>query len=159
MIKKTVYIFDRIIELILVTCVTGIIVFSMLNIILRWFHYSFSWIDPLVRHLVFFSAFLGAVLATAADRHIKVDILQRSINKNLSVRKFVTVLNFVIITSVLTVLSYASINFVRSEFIYGKEEFLGIHSSVLTGIIPLGFCLMTIRYLLGFFSRQDKCSL
>lgn len=37
-------------------------------------HSGFALADPLGRHLVLYIAFLGAALATAQDRHIKIDI-------------------------------------------------------------------------------------
>ena len=35
---------------------------SVTNIFLRWFDMTIYWVEPLVRHLVFLSAFLGGYL-------------------------------------------------------------------------------------------------
>lgn len=48
---------------------------SLAQIIARnLFHSGFPLADPLTRHLVLYIAFLGAALAVAQDRHIKIDI-------------------------------------------------------------------------------------
>lgn len=48
---------------------------SLAQIVARnLFNSGFAFADPLSRHLVLYLAFLGAALAVAQDRHIKVDI-------------------------------------------------------------------------------------
>jgi TRAP-type C4-dicarboxylate transport system permease small subunit len=48
---------------------------SLAQIVARnLFHSGFALADPLGRHLVLYIAFLGAALAAAQDRHIKIDI-------------------------------------------------------------------------------------
>lgn len=143
--------FDRVIESVVVICVILIIGLSCLNIALRWFEVALTFIDPLVRHLVFLSAFLGAVMAIGSDRHIKIDLMQRYIQKHKTLNKVFTPIYFVTILLVLIALSYSSILFTISELEYGKVDFLGIHSGVLTGIIPFGFILMTFRHSLRMF--------
>ena len=51
----------------------------LFNIVARWFGQSILWIDPLVRHLVFLSAFMGGVLATGKGNHIKLDLVSRAL--------------------------------------------------------------------------------
>lgn len=155
---KFVDLFDRIIEIIVVICVIAIIGLSCLNIALRWFELALTFIDPLVRHLVFLSAFLGAVMAIGNDRHIKIDLMQRYIKKNKTLSRVFTPLYFITILLVLITLSYSSILFTLSELEYGKEDFLGIHSGLLTGIIPLGFILMTFRHSLRILKPVEVSS-
>ena len=54
------------------------IVFSALQIVLRNFAGAgLLWIDPLLRSLTLWIGFLGAAFATAAGRHIQIDVLAR----------------------------------------------------------------------------------
>jgi hypothetical protein len=53
----------------------AMILLACYQIGLRWFTAGgLSWIDPLVRYLVLWSGMMGAVLATARDQHITLDI-------------------------------------------------------------------------------------
>jgi TRAP-type C4-dicarboxylate transport system permease small subunit len=47
------------------------------QVVLRFFGAGQAWIDVLVRHLVLWTAFFGAVLATSRGRHIRIDALGR----------------------------------------------------------------------------------
>lgn len=155
--KTVVSFFDKTIETVVVLCVVLIIGLSCLNIALRWFQVALIFVEPLVRHLVFLSAFLGAVMAIGSDRHIKIDLMQRYIHKNKKINKFFMPFYFSIILIVLLALSYSAFNFTISELEYGRIEFLGLHSGVLTSIIPIGFSLMTVRHCLRLFeSNGDK---
>ena len=72
---------DNIIEKIcgysLVISILAILIFSSLTIVLRWFQINLMWIDPLVRHLVFLSTFLGGVIATGRGTHIGIDLVSK----------------------------------------------------------------------------------
>jgi TRAP-type C4-dicarboxylate transport system permease small subunit len=134
---------------------------SVFSILLRWFETSMLWIDPLVRHLVFLSAFLGGVLATGKGTHIGIDVLGRyfesahheALLKNL--KRIIGLTSF----GTLIWLVYASYEFMLIELKYGKISFLGLHSGVLVGIIPVGFLLMAIRFFnifLQSFSNEEE---
>ena len=74
MIKKIDTFVDRVAFYGIVISVFLMLGLTVLNISLRWFNTSFLWIDPVVRHLVFLSAFLGGTLATGQDNHIRIDL-------------------------------------------------------------------------------------
>ena len=153
--SRFINLFDKTIEFIVVICVVLIIVLSCLSIALRWFELALTFIEPLVRHLVFLSAFLGAVMATGSDRHIKIDLMQRYIQKRKKLNRVFLPIYFLVILAVLIALSYSAFHFTLSELEYGKIDFLGIHSGVLTSIIPLGFILMTFRHCLRLFESFE----
>lgn len=152
---RFINLFDKVIEFVVVICVVLIIALSCLNIALRWFELALTFLEPLVRHLVFLSAFLGAVMAIGSDRHIKIDLMQRYIQKNKNLNRIFLPIYFLVILIVLVILSYSSFKFSLSELQYGRIEFLGIHSGYLTSIIPLGFLLMTIRHCLRVFESFE----
>ncbi|MBT4790987.1 MAG: TRAP transporter small permease [Halobacteriovoraceae bacterium] len=154
--------FDHYLELIskwgVVICVFFMLNLTIANIVMRWFQLSAYWIEPMVRHLVFTAAFLGASLATSNKQHIKIDILARflanSQNKQLEVwvERLVTIIT-IVATIILTI---AAIDLVKVESEFGKAVFWGIHSSVLIGIIPFGVGLISLRLIFRLLLSCQK---
>jgi TRAP-type C4-dicarboxylate transport system permease small subunit len=128
--------------------ILGLAVFS---IILRWLGMSPLWLEPLIRHLVFISAFFGGSLATSKGVHIKVDILTHLIEKSSSKVLRWLHTNLIAFFCFLTtlILLKSSWDFYLMEKEFGAEAFLGIHSSYLVAIIPAGVGLISLR----FFNR------
>ncbi len=123
--------------------------FAVLSIILRWIGQTPLWVEPLIRHVVFLSAFLGGSLATSKGAHIKVDILTHFVENSSSKilhwlhRNLVTL--FCLITCVM--LTKAAWDFFIVEREFGSIAFLQIHTSYLVGIIPSGMLLISLRFL------------
>ncbi len=126
-----------------------ILFLAVLSIVFRWMGMSPLWLEPLIRHLVFISAFFGGSLATSRGVHIKVDILTHLIEKSPSrVLRWVhsnLIALFCFVTTL--VLMKASWDFYLVEKEFGTEAFLGIHSSLLVAIIPAGVGLISVRFL------------
>ncbi len=145
--------FDDILEKVsrwgLISCLFTILGLSVMAIFFRWSGMSFMWLEPLVRHLVFFSAFLGGSLATSKDVHIKIDILTKLLEKLNSTFIHWLHQNLVSLFCVLTTLALlkSSWDLYLSEKEYGAPALLGLHSSVLVAIIPLGIGLIFVRFL------------
>lgn len=158
--------FDSVLERIsrygLIGCLLGVLGFAFIAIVLRWFGSSVMWIDPLVRHLVFLSAFLGGSLATSAQQHIKIDLFSRLVEMSSSKvlhwihRNLVTL--FCFLTTLILV--KASWDFYLVEREFGAPSFLEIHSAWLVAIIPFGMGLICLRFfnqlLLGIFAGGKK---
>lgn len=130
-------------------------------IALRWMHISFLWFDPLIRHLVFLSAFMGGVVATGRKTHIGIDIIGRYFESQKKKEASRWVERITSVTSLLTLalLTKFSLDFVSLEAKYGKDVFLGIHSKFLVAIIPLGMSLMAYRFFhlfISSFSRERE---
>lgn len=150
--RQSILYFDNILEKIsrwgLVSSLFLILGLAVLSIVLRWFGTSPSWIEPLIRHLVFLSSFLGGSIATSRKLHIKVDVLTKVIEAssfkmlNWLHRNLINL--FCVITcGFLTVSSY---DFFVVEKEFGNQAFLNIHSSYLVGIIPFGMGLICLRF-------------
>jgi len=146
----------------LVSCLFIILGLSVFAIVLRWLGSSLMWIEPLVRHLVFLSAFLGGSIATSKNVHIKVDLLTKLVELanskilNWIHRNLVSLFCFV----VCLVLMKAGWDFYLVEKEYGAPGFLHIHSAFLVGIIPFGMGLITLRFfnqlMIGIIHGGDK---
>jgi len=161
MIKK----FDKILDSIsyygLVIAVSLMLSLTVLNIGLRWFNSTFLWIDPLVRHLVFLSTFLGGSLATGNNSHIRVDLAGKLLDSLNRPHLTVWIDRFVYVVCIIstTMLTKSGFDFAMVEFEYGKEAFLGIHSGFLVCIIPIGMGLILLRFvnrLIFSFSNPDE---
>jgi TRAP-type C4-dicarboxylate transport system permease small subunit len=122
--------------------------FAVLSIVLRWMGQSLMWIEPLIRHMVFLSAFLGGSLATSKGVHIKVDILTHLVESSKSKvlhwfhRNLISI--FCLLTTV--ALTKAGWDFYLVEKEFGAPSFLEIHSAFLVGIIPFGMGLIALRF-------------
>ena len=69
---------DRALTGIVATVLLAMVFLSGLQILLRnVFASGLGWIDPLLRHLVLLLAFVGAILATGAKRHVQINVLGR----------------------------------------------------------------------------------
>lgn len=158
MIKKIDSLLDKISFYGIVIAVLLMLSLTVLNIVLRWFNTSILWIDPLVRHLVFLSAFLGGSLATGKDNHIRIDLASKalaSMNKpalKIWVERFIYIVTLI----ALVLLTKAGVDFAKMEFEFGKKVFLGFHSGVLVSIIPFGMGLIGLRYLLRLLLTFTK---
>jgi TRAP-type C4-dicarboxylate transport system permease small subunit len=165
---KIILMIDQLLERIsrygLICCLFIILIFAVLAILLRWLGSSVMWIEPMVRHVVFLSAFLGGSLATSKGVHIKVDLLTKLVEHSRSrLLKWVhqnLITAFCFLTCLL--LSKTAFDFFQVEREFGAPAFLDIHSSWLVGIIPFGMGLITLRFLnqliLGLFSGDSSAS-
>ena len=121
---------------------------SVVAIVLRWMGLSFMWIEPLTRHLVFLSAFLGGSLATSKGAHIRIDLVTKLIEssrfKNLKWIHRNAVALFCFFVSLWLLRSGWDFYLMEKEF--GAPAFLDLHSSLLVGIIPFGMGLIALRF-------------
>jgi TRAP-type C4-dicarboxylate transport system permease small subunit len=158
MIKKIDSLLDKISFYGIVIAVLLMLSLTVLNIVLRWFNTSILWIDPLVRHLVFLSAFLGGSLATGKDNHIRIDLASKALEKldRPGIKQWVERLIYVVTMIALVLLTKAGIDFTKMELEFGKDVFLGLHSGVLVAIIPFGMGLIGMRYLLRLLLTFTK---
>ena len=138
---------EKITSWLLILFVVMILLLSTSAIFLRWVHFSQMWIDPLVRHLVFFSSFLGGILATGKGTHIGIDLIGKMLESRNSVKlaKFIELLIAIVSVGTLIWLSVASVDFAKMELQYGKEVFWGIKSGILVSVIPIGFACLAYR--------------
>ena len=147
---------DQIIEFLskglLVVVVLGMLFLSVTSIFLRWMETSYAWMEPLIRHLVFSSAFLGGVIATGKNNHIGIDILAKFFEgtKNIKALRWLKVVTSLAACLVLIWLSIASWGFVKLELEFGRTVFWGIESGYLTAIIPTGLVLIAYRFFYKF---------
>ena len=157
-LKKIDTLVDKFASSLLVISVLSILFFSSMAIILRWFHINLYWVDPFVRHLVFFGTFLGGVVATGRGNHIGIDLISKFLELKKMDHARIIIHRIILLSSglVLLWLFKASIEFTHVEMQFSKEEFWGISSGYLVSIIPFGVGLMILRFFILFLLSFDK---
>ena len=119
---------------------------------MKWFldnvGHGFIWGESLLRHLVLWLAILGAMVATRHDRHINVEIASKflPIRLKTGIRIFTDAFTAVICG----LICYAGIELVKSEMGAGDIAFGKVPSWTMEAIIPIGFAVISLRYLRYF---------
>ena len=128
------------------------VVFAFLQVVLRnIFDEGILWGDILLRHLVLWVGFIGASLATREQKHINIDLFSRWLpEKGKNITRFITNLFSLFICYLLT---DASWTFVQDEKMMGTTIFEEIPAWYLQIIIPIGFFLMSLRFLIHAFNN------
>ncbi|MDM7915610.1 MAG: TRAP transporter small permease [Candidatus Eisenbacteria bacterium] len=119
---------------------------SSLQVVLRnLFHVGLLWIDPLVRILVLWLAFLGAMAATSHARHLHVDVVLRLIPE--ARRRLLLRVLSAASALVCAWLASAAATFLKEEAQFGSEGVLGIPAWAVESILLWGFALLCYRFL------------
>jgi TRAP-type C4-dicarboxylate transport system permease small subunit len=135
----------------LVLFLTVMVGMAFLQVVLRnVFSGGIIWGDVLLRHLVLWIGFLGAALATSHDRHIGIDAFTRFLSPRL--KSLTRVLTQLFAAVICLLLADAARNLLGYEIEDGRELFLGIPEWYSQVIIPVGFTLLTIHFLVRVIS-------
>lgn len=135
----------RLEDALLAVLVIGLVLLCAGQILLRnLLDVACMWMDPLIRHLVMWSAFLGAVVAAREHKHIRVDALLRVAGPVQRAWSLLLVEAFSAVTC--GVLSWVSLEFILNERSYGTVGLLGVPTWMLQLIFPAAFGAMTCRF-------------
>ena len=119
---------------------------SIFQIVLRnVFDAGYIWIDPLLRALVLWVAFLGALAATARGRHIAIDVVSRMLPPR--GRSILVRIVSLLAGAICVALANGSYEYLGLEREFTSEAFLGIPSWVVQSVLLLGFALLAFRFL------------
>ena len=137
-----------------------LVIFSFSNVILRALYTKFNlqfantvlnsidWSEPFARLMVLWITFLGASLLTGDNKHIRIDFLGHFLSPSLKITREI-ILSLASIT-VCIIMFWASVGYIKMEMEYGTSSIMGISAWKWQLIIPFGFSLITIRFLIGF---------
>lgn len=136
----------------LVLLMALLLVVSFGQILLRnLFEMTLLWGEPLARHLVMWTAFLGALVATREGKHIRIDVLLRFLSG--ARRSWALLASELVSAATCGTLTWVALNFVADERRYGAVGFLDLPIWVLQLVFPLCFGLMACRYTARFARR------
>jgi len=131
----------------LVFMLTMMILLAAAQILLRnFFDTGLSWGDPALRLMVLWIALLGAMAATRENNHISIDILSHFLSEKNNARlQRVTSLFASIVCSLI---AWHAARLVLLEKQDGTVAFAAFPTWVGESIIPIGFGIMALRFLL-----------
>lgn len=139
---------DRVCGAFLVASVFLMIFLTLFTIAMRFVGAGFLWIDPLVRHLVFFSAFLGGTLATGRQSHIGIDLLSKVLEANNlhHAKAWVVAVTSLVCAAAVVWLAMASYELAHIELEFDNMSELEVQTGYLIMCIPLGLSLIAYRF-------------
>jgi len=134
-------------ETTLLACIlSGMMLLAFGQIVLRnFFDIGLPWGDELLRLLVLWLALAGALAASRSERHINVAVLDRYLPATL--RRLVSIFLHLFTAAVCAVVAWFSWQFVLTSKEYGDLLLGNIPAWWLQAALPLGFSLMTWRFL------------
>ncbi len=115
------------------------------------FDTGFAWADPVLRLMVLWVGLLGALAASRTDKHIAIDVFSRLLGaRALAGAKSITTLFTAVISGLI---AYHGGRFVAMEREADVIGVGGMPAWLLELIIPVGFGLIAVRYLVLFALR------
>jgi TRAP-type C4-dicarboxylate transport system permease small subunit len=141
----------------LVAAVLALVGLSAAQIVARTlFDGGWAWVDPLTRALVLWTAMLGALAAARDDRHINLDALTRLLRGTpLRFARFVT---FAFAAGVSALLAWYGWQLVLLDRESGTPAFGFVQAWHVELILPVGFGLLALRFLVRAFVRPQPPS-
>lgn len=133
----------------------GLIILAGGQIVLRnVFAEGFAWADPLLRILVLWVGMLGAVAASREDKHISIDVFSRILKgRALAIAKTIIAM---FTAGVCGLLTWHTFRFVQDEYAWSDVTVAGLPIWIWQSILPIGFGLITWRYILLAVSRATE---
>lgn len=142
-------------EAVLITLLSVMIVMAFLQVVLRnLFSSGIQWADILLRHILLWLGFLGAAIATSEHRHINIDALRRFLSPR--VRTVVDSITDLFASMICFLLAKASWTFVQGEITDRRMILDGIPSWCAEIIIPIGFGLLAVHFVLRALLRSKR---
>jgi len=139
----------------LVAMLAAMVLLAAAQILLRNFlGISIQGADQLLRLLVLWVAFLGAVSASREGKHIHVDAIARWLPGRINAG--VTALTDLFTLCVCLVLSWQSVRFIQSARESAEMAFGAFPVWVAAIILPLAFALIALRYALRFLNHVKQ---
>jgi len=137
---------------------TAMILLAAGQILLRnLFDTGIIWADPTLRMLVLWITLMGAVAASREHRHIRIDLFSRYLSKKHNAYAQSVIDLFT--ASVCGMIAWHAGRFVYFEWQDGTQLFGTIPAWLGEVVMPLGFGVMTLRFLFSipmrFLQRGD----
>lgn len=144
-INRFIHLFE---DGLLIFMLGSMILLALSQIILRnFFDSGVEWSEPLLRVMVMWLGLLGAIAATKQSNHIKIDVVSRLLpNKG---KVISTVIANLFSAIICIIVSYYALQFVLMDYEDGMMAFSNVPAWLCESIIPVGFGLMALRFLIN----------
>lgn len=139
---------------IVVISLLTMIILGFIQIILRnCFDSGLIWADIIIRNLVLWLGFAGAVVATSKGRHIAIGALVRFVPDGIA--RVVHIIVSIASAVICFFLTYASIQFVKFEIEAESILYGNIPLWISELIIPATFCFLTYQFFIHAFEKPQ----
>ncbi len=138
----------------LVLALVSMLVMALLQILLRnFFDSGLLWAESFLRILVLWIAMLGAMVATRERNHISINLLSRVLPPQV----YTPLRNLAMLFSVAVCATAAwySVAYISYEYQDETIAFAGVPVWVCQSILPIGFAVMALRFLIGMVDRAE----
>lgn len=136
----------------LIFSLAAMLLMAIMQILLRnLFDSGFLWAESFLRILVLWVAMLGAMVATRERRHISIDLLSRLLPH--AWYRGMAGFSSVFAAAVCAVAAWYSIEYIGYEYEDGTIAFARVPVWVCQSILPIGFSVMALRFLVAPFWR------
>ncbi len=130
-----------------------LLLLALVQIVARnLFDTGFAAADTLSRYLVLYVTFFGAALAIEYDRHIRIDICSQLLGAAARARLYRPLQALAALVCLL--LAAAAVRYWRDAWQYAPDHERWL--VLVAGVIPLGFALLCLHYLLGTLLGPDR---
>lgn len=147
----------RVETVLLVIFLSLMVLLAFTQVVLRnLFEGGILWGDPLVRQMVMWSGFMGAAVAASQDRHISIDALTQFIKGR--GKEIVRVITSIFAAVVCYYLAGAAWVFLLDEKQSGGELIAGIPSWIGLIIIPAGYWLLMVHFVLNAVEHAGRAA-
>ncbi len=147
--------FGKIESLLIILIFAAMLFCASLQIILRtFFHSGIVWLDPFLRSLVLWMAFVGGAKTIQKSNFIKIDLAEKLFPKNwaLFVHRFLAFVAFGLCVYLLWIVFF----FIRREMEFGDIAFLKIKTWQVQLVFPLGLFLMAFHFFYKVLSEKSE---
>ncbi len=142
-------------SLLLTGLLLALIGIGLTQIVMRnAFGVALPWADGAMRGLVLWLAMLAGVVAAGRFRHIRIDLLSNLLPPLLN--RVLHTLVMLVTAVVCLVMAWLSLRIVGLEFEFQSTAFLGVKTWMVQIIVPIGFSLMALRFVLGALLPPPK---
>lgn len=139
----------------LITMLAVMVILAVTQIFYRnVFGEGVVWIDPFLRILVLWVAISGAVVAARTNNHIRIDFFTRYFS--VAISKYIQRLAYAFSVYICGLIAWHAARFVRMDYDYQTLAFAAVPAWLTEMIIPIGFFLMALRYLVLFISPPQQ---
>lgn len=143
---------QRVEDLLLALLLTGMILLASAQILLRnLFDSGLVWADPVLRITVLWVAMFGAMVATRERNHIHIDLLSRYLPERGT--RYSHLFTDLFSAVVCGLVAWHAARFVYFEWQDGVRLFASFPAWFAELVLPLGFAVMALRFLLRVASE------
>lgn len=140
---------------VLVVLLAAMVILAVGQVLLRnLFSIGFVWTDPVTRLLVLWVGLLGAMVASRNDQHINMDIVSRWLPAPL--QRLTRVVTSMFTSAVCAAVAYNAGRLVYFDYRDGLMVFGFLPAWIAETIVPFGFAVIGLRYLLSCPAALEK---